>query len=302
MPMIITCNQKGGVAKTTTVLGVALSLTEMGYKVLVLDFDPQCTATATLGPDVRYGRDIPSLYHVLHKKMHLRDVIQKTPFCDIAPASHMMYNWKIPEGITKEEYIEHQADEEWLLKTLHHRFSEYGHQELMDEYMGILSSEIDTVIPEYDYILVDTNPNLNDLMMLTMYAAAKHGYCIIPAFPEESSRKSIVGLYETILGMNIGMANQLKIAGILITQDTKRTNLSKRYERYLRHLAKKMGTVVFETKIRQSISAREYMEHGTPLLDYDPKGATSEDYRAFTRELIERIGKMEKGYGEKTNC
>ena len=64
-------------------------------------------------------------------------------------------------------------------------------------------------------------------------------------------------------------------------------------EKYLTKMADKMGTVLFKTKIRRSISVTEYIEAKTDLLNYDPKGNSSLDYRAFGEEFLKRLSELE---------
>lgn len=295
MPILTVCNQKGGCSKTVSVTSIAHCLTLLGNKVLVLDFDPQCSASMILAHEITNKEGYLSLYDVFTKKCFLKDAIYKSSSCDIVPGSNLLYNWKIPETITKEEYEAHRQDSEWLLQTLHYRFSKAGKQALVDETVDYFINQLNELLMTYDFILLDTNPNLNDLLLVSIYAAAKakSGYLIVPAFLDEFSRKSIVELHQTLAAINLGLVKKIKIAGILSTQVNARTLLAKKYTKYLKHTAKSMGTILFETKIRSSASAREFAEAHMSLIEYDEKSTTSQDYKEFTKELIGRIAELE---------
>ena len=294
MGIVITlANQKGGVAKTTTGLALARILSEKSYKVLTVNLDPQRNFDQALGCAIsRRDLQTPSLFHVLTGKMHLKDIIKHGEFCDIAPASNQMYGFSMPEGLTKAEYEQNKDNPDKLLNLLHERFSEEYQAQINYKYTHIIEEEIKTVINDYDFVIIDTNPSLSLLTMNGLNAASM-GYVLVPAYAEETSREALLELYDTLFALNSNQIKPIKIIGILMTKYVSNTKVAKRYERYLTKMADKMGTVLFKTKIRRSISVTEYIEAKTDLLNYDPKGNASLDYRAFSDEFLTRLSELE---------
>lgn len=297
MGIVITlANQKGGVAKTTTGLALARILSEKSYKVLTVNLDPQRNFDQALGCAIsRRDLQTPSLFHVLTGKMHLKDIIKHGEFCDIAPASNQMYGFSMPEGLTKAEYEQNKDNPDKLLNLLHERFSEEYQAQINYKYTHIIEEEIKTVINDYDFVIIDTNPSLSLLTMNGLNAASM-GYVLVPAYAEETSREALLELYDTLFALNSNQIKPIKIIGILMTKYVSNTKVAKRYERYLTKMADKMGTVLFKTKIRRSISVTEYIEAKTDLLNYDPKGNASLDYRAFSEEFLTRLSELEGKY------
>ena len=294
MGIVITlANQKGGVAKTTTGLALARILSEKSYKVLTVNLDPQRNFDQALGCAIsRRDLQTPSLFHVLTGKMHLKDIIKHGEFCDIAPASNKMYGFSMPEGLIKAEYEQNKDNPDKLLNLLHERFSEEYQAQINYKYTHIIEEEIKTVINDYDFVIIDTNPSLSLLTMNGLNAASM-GYVLVPAYAEETSREALLELYDTLFALNSNQIKPIKIIGILMTKYVSNTKAAKRYERYLTKMADKMGTVLFKTKIRRSISVTEYIEAKTDLLNYDPKGNASLDYRAFSEEFLTRLSELE---------
>ena len=294
MGIVITlANQKGGVAKTTTGLALARILSEKSYKVLTVNLDPQRNFDQALGCAIsRRDLQTPSLFHVLTEKMHLKDIIKHGEFCDIAPASNQMYGFSMPEGLIKAEYEQNKDNPDKLLNLLHERFSEEYQAQINYKYTHIIEEEIKTVINDYDFVIIDTNPSLSLLTMNGLNAASM-GYVLVPAYAEETSREALLELYDTLFALNSNQIKPIKIIGILMTKYVSNTKVAKRYERYLTKMADKMGTVLFKTKIRRSISVTEYIEAKTDLLNYDPKGNASLDYRAFSEEFLTRLSELE---------
>lgn len=291
--VITLANQKGGVAKTTTGLALARILSEKGYKILTINLDPQRNLDAALGYAVsRRDLQTPSLFHVLTGKTELKQIIKHGEFCDIAPASNQMYGFSMPEGLTKAEYEQNKDNPEKLLELVHERFSAKYQAQMNYKYTHIIEEQIKTVINDYDFIIVDTNPSLSLLTMNGLNAASM-GYVLVPAYAEETSREAILELHDTLFALNSNQIKPIKIIGILMTKYVSNTRAARRYEKYLTKMADKMGTVLFKTKIRRSISVTEYIEAKTDLLNYDPKGNASLDYRAFGEEFLSRLSELE---------
>lgn len=155
----------------------------------------------------------------------------------------------------------------------------------------MLRGELASVRNNYDYILMDTNPSLTLLTINSLFAA---DYVLIPAFAEAASRDAIRELWDTIRGLKaFNPEMRLQIAGILITKFASRNLTARKYAEGYEKMAKSMGTILFQQKIRQSISVAEYSTSQEDLLRYDPTGKSSLDYLAFVDEFIRRIDTLE---------
>lgn len=289
MGVVVTVvNQKGGVAKTTTVSALAYLLTQRGYKVLCIDLDPQRNL------DMLAGKGIPipindmttkSMLHALNHEAALKDVIVYTELGDLARASSQLSSWNGRPVLTKEEYKRLRNSPEDLLKLLDARFQK-------TDFSKELAEIIPTIQDNYDYILIDTNPSLT---LLTINGLLAADYVLIPAFTEKSSREAVVELWNTIQGLlYYNPSKYLKICGILLTNVNSRTNLFKSWLSPFKKIAYQMETIVFNTPISRSVSAAECMGRYENIMKYDKSSATAKSYTIFLDEFIARIKKLEE--------
>ena len=294
MAKVITiANQKGGVGKTLTATCMATLLYEKKYRVLTISLDPQrnfdlVACDAKSGEKVAIKRldiDTISMLHVLQGTASFNEAIVKTQMGDLARASSQLYQWSGEQIISKKQYEAVRDNYEELKKLLDDKIL-HG-----EENTKVLHNRLESIKDAYDYIIIDTNPSLTLLTLNSLYAA---DYVIIPAFSEETSIEAITELYDTIKSINYYNSwRNIKILGILMTKCNMRTNAYCHYVEYFQMLAERIGTRVFETKIRQSVRASEYIEYGQDLIHYDPSSKTTEDYRAFVAEF-ERIMNQEE--------
>lgn len=164
--------------------------------------------------------------------------------------------------------------------------------EILDYQM--LAHKIKSVEDKYDYILIDTNPTITLLTTSALWAAH---YVVIPVFAERSSAEAIIELVEAIASIkNISEDKRLEVAGILMTKYTSSHNSAKRHDiKFPKLVNDQLGLYLFQTKIRQTAKAAEYMESKMDVVRYDPKCNTSLDYMAYVQELLERIEELENG-------
>ena len=172
---IAVVNQKGGVAKTTTVRNLAVALHHEGQRVLMVDLDPQANLTTSVGIDLRNLRG--SIYNVLVQKKPLSDVIQRTrEGLDVAPADEVLMRAEM----------------------------EMGDQRL--GWVRELRKALDPVRGSYDVCLIDTPP-IRGFLTVNALVAAEHGV-IIPFIPERDSIRGmqlLLGRISELLPANPGL-------------------------------------------------------------------------------------------------
>ena len=293
--VISVTNQKGGVGKTLTATSLASILHTQGYKVLSIDMDPQCNFDQVAGgpgPIKQYDLTSLSILNVLRQECSMRDAIVKTNLGDLVRASPNLSQWTGRSLLSRRDFknfIDSGRGAEELLKELTERYQQgWGateHKTLDFELRGLRG--------EYDFIFLDTNPSLTLLTLNSLYTA---DYVLVPAYAEDSSLKAVIELADTmdeLQGQNPDM--HAKILGILLTKYKKHTKIAAAYTSFFNKRAAKLGTVVFNTKIREGIAASEYANSKQDLIRYAPKSQVAQDYQEFTKEFLKRIKEVEHG-------
>lgn len=294
MPIISVTNQKGGVGKTTLLSSLATILTQQGYKVLSVNLDPQRNLDMVAGKGVAIplgDRKSPSTLSVLAGELPIQEAIVHTPMGDLVRASSLLSGWQGQKIITEEEYKVLKNNPASLVHHIGERFEQL--HKVPDTH--VLRNYLWPLKNEYDYIFLDTNPSL---MLLTTNALYAADYILIPVFTDDFSKAAVAELWDTIQGINYFEPNrQLKVAGIVVTQSNKNTIIAKSYYNYFQRRATQMNTMLFDTKIRRSVTVSEAMTASQTLVDYAPNSNIAADYRQLAGEFIQRINELEKGRG-----
>jgi chromosome partitioning protein len=246
--IIAVANQKGGVGKTTTVINLGVALTDLGYRVLTVDLDPQSALSIGAGVDVAA---LPhSVYDVLiNPDVPIRDVIQNLrPHLDLVPAN-----------------IDLAGAEMELL-------SEFGRE-------SVLRERLDGLRGEYDYIIIDTPPSLG---LLTVNALATADGVIIPLQCEYLAMRGMQQLLQTIRKVQKKINPTLKIIGILGTMYDGRTIHAREVLEEVRSV---FGDLVFEPVIKKSIRFAEAPVANLSLIEYEPSHDGAEAYRQLAKEI-----------------
>ena len=113
---------------------------------------------------------------------------------------------------------------------------------------------------------------------------------MIPTEPRPFALQGLGGLYDTIKSVKKNLNPHLKILGILLIKYSNRTVLNRDVKNMIEDYAQQMGTIVFDTTIREGIAVPEAQTVRQPLIDYAKSSKPNIDYKAFTTELLQRIG------------
>jgi chromosome partitioning protein len=244
--VIAFANQKGGVAKTTTTLNLAVAFAESGHRVLCVDLDPQGNLTMSQGIDP--DKVDKSLYDVLVNDMPISEVIQHREI-DIAVASIDLAGAEIAMStkIGRERSLEKALKE---------------------------------VIGDYDFVCIDTPPSLGLLTINALTAASK---VIVPVQCEYLSMRGLVQLQNTLRMIQENLNPDVKIEGILPTMLDSRTVHAKEA---VEILEENFGDLVFKSRIRKAIKFAEAPVRGSSVLKYDPQGNAANYYRELAEEVL----------------
>ena len=247
--VIAFANQKGGVAKTTTTLNLAVAFAETGHRVLAVDMDPQGNLTMSQGIDPDTVEK--SMYHVLVDNLSIREVVRKREV-DVACASIDL------------------AGAEIAMST------KIGRERQLEK-------ALNAVREDYDFVCIDTPPSLGLLTINALTAADK---VIVPVQCEYLSMRGLIQLQNTLSMIREELNPDVEIEGILPTLVDARTVHAKEA---IEILEENFGDRVFATRIRKTIRFAEAPVKGTSVLKYDPDGSAAESYRDLAKEVLEHV-------------
>lgn len=243
-------NQKGGVGKTTTTGALAAGMKRKGFKVLAVDLDPQGNLTFSVDGESEISA---SIYDVLKKEVKAQHSIQRTPSTDLISSSILLSSIELEFTASGREYL--------------------------------LRDAIAPLLPYYDYILIDTPPNLG---ILTVNAFTASDYIIVPVLSDIFSLQGLAQLHESVQRIKTYCNPKLSFAGILLTRFNVRTLLSAEIQGTAQMISKSLEIPLFKTCIRNSIVVSEAQSAQKSLLSYSPKNGATKDYTRFVDELLER--------------
>ncbi|MGH8773797.1 MAG: ParA family protein [Jiangellaceae bacterium] len=250
--VVAMCNQKGGVGKTTTTINLGAALADYGRRVLLVDFDPQGALSVGLGVD---AHDLElSVYNlVMERDVKPADILHETsvPGMDLLPSN-----------------IDLSAAEIQLVS------------EVAREHA--LSRALQSVIPDYDVILVDCQPSLG---MLTVNALTASDGVIVPLECEYFALRGVALLQETIEKVRDRLNPRLTIEGLLATMYDSRTVHGREV---LARLVEAFGEKVFHTVVARTIRFPETTVAGLPITSFAPESPGAAAYRQLAREVLAR--------------
>lgn len=246
--IIAVANQKGGTGKTTTSTCLAGALQLLGKKVLLVDCDAQCNATDTYGARVM---DVCTLFDVMTRQGTVEEGIQHCEAGDILPSDSALKD----------------IDEQFMGKNFR------------------LREALESVSSQYDYIVLDTPPQLGLALVNALIAANS---IIVPITADRYALAGLSQLSQTIGDVRRYFNPTLKIEGLLLNQYKSRENLSKEVVEQLPAIAQSMGTTLLDVKIRPSMGVRKAQAERHSLFSGDTAKSTSaEDFKALAKMIVE---------------
>lgn len=246
MRKIAFTNQKGGVGKTTTTVNTGAGLANLGYRVLLVDMDPQ--ANLTYSVKLNSNRIDKNIYHLLKGDAGVTDIIMKHKQFDILPSS-------IELSGAEMELVNIPA-REMLLK------------DALQEVSG-----------RYDFVLIDCPPNLG---VLTLNAFTAADELVIVLQSEYLALHGLSKLMDVIQVVQRRLNKNLKVEGILCTLYDNRKNLNREV---VGHIRDYFGAKVFNTVIRDNVSLAEAPSHHKTIFEYDGESNGAIDYQMFAKEI-----------------
>lgn len=256
MIRIAVANQKGGVGKTTTAINLTTALAAIGWRVLLVDLDPQGNASTGLG--VSQAQRSRSSYDVLIGRATATEVALATrvPRLDLLPATVDLSGAEV-EMVGLEDRA-HRLD-----------------KALAEVPAG-----------RWDICLVDCPPSLG-LLTVNALVAARH--LLVPLQCEFFALEGLSQLLQTVERIRVAFNPELSILGVALTMFDRRNNLSQAVSEDVRAC---LGAAVFETVVPRNVRLSEAPSHGLPALIYDLRCPGSEAYVRLARELIGRLPQL----------
>jgi len=241
-------NQKGGVGKTTTAVNLSAALAELGYRVLVIDLDPQGNATTGLGINARNLQS--SIYDVLLNDLDIEDCIEPTEVRNLflAPATIDLAGAEI-------ELVPAFSREMRLRRAL----AQVG--------------------DDYDFTLIDCPPSLG---LLTVNGLAAASEVVVPIQCEYYALEGLGQLLRNVELVQRNLNPNLELGAIILTMYDARTKLS---DQVAKEVRQHFGPKVCRNIVPRTVRLSEAPSFGQPIIVFDPISRGAIAYRELAKEV-----------------
>ncbi len=250
MQIIAVTNQKGGVGKTTTALNVAHALSFSGNSLLI-DLDPQ--GNATTGAGLLKNPDIPSMTEVLLGECGLSEIVQSRPDFSVAPANDTLIAAEV--GL-------HQASEG----------------------VARLSSAIESLSLDFDWVVIDCPPTLGMLTLNALYAAR---VVLVPVQCEYFALEGLSSLLQTLDQVRGALHSPIEHVWVLRTLADPRNRLNNEVSL---QLTAYFGKDLFQVSIPRNVRLAEAPSYGKTIFEHDSTCAGAVAYQSLADEMQQRLG------------
>lgn len=252
--IITFANIKGGVGKTTAVTNIAYLLgTELKKRVLVIDSDDQGNATKALGVRDLFDRQHETLWSALTRKVGYQDVIVESPYKNI---------WVIPS--TKE------------LKAAQNEFGRSARGFKLFRHL------LKGVEKDFDYVLIDTKPQINVLLQAALAAS---DYYLIPSFPEPDSYDGFLDLVAECEEIHDEENDDLRLMGVLISS-VKKIPAHEQYLKFIGKHLKSANVSLMKPYVRASNAVATSTLHACPAVAISAGRQVKEDYLKLAKLIV----------------
>lgn len=250
--VIAVANQKGGVGKTTTVMNLGAALALDGFPTVIVDLDPQGSATTGLG--LALSSTQGTVYDVLTSSHDMLELVHHTsvPGLDVVPATRDLVGAEI-------ELVAMPAREHRLYVGLH------------------------ALRDRYAFLLIDCPPSLG---LLTVNALRAADGVLIPLQAEYYALEGLTALLDTIARIRTTLNPTLALDGLVLTMFDGRNSLARQVQEEVRT---HFGDQVFRTVVPRNVRLSEAPSHGVPILRYSPSSPGAVAYRSLAREIEARL-------------
>jgi chromosome partitioning protein len=249
--IIVIANQKGGVGKTTTAINLSAGLARSGYKVLLVDLDPQANSSLSY-LDLREVE--LSVYDLLvDPAVGFDQVIKESPVQGLQILPSRIALAKLEATLLGE------FDAPFRVK-----------------------DRIAPLVGLYDFIILDTPPTLG---LITVNALVAATHLIIPIQSSYFALEGTDDLLETVHKIRARPNPNLQLLGVVVTLFDRRTSLARDSLEQIRQV---FGDKVFQTVITKSVRLEESPAYRESIFTFAPQSTAAEEYRKLCLEVIQR--------------